>query len=275
VIEMWQSSLAVLSLLPTALQLVRRGAARDHWFWLSLALGLGGPLAWAVAHTAGSWQMGFSQSLWASAAATMLMFGVVAVTVREAWRLAGLLGVYLIIVTLLALLWQTHGPAAPATASVRAAWMKTHILVALTTYALVTLAAVAAFAAVLQSAALKGRRRTDFAGQLPSLADCDLLQLRFLQWGEAVLAAGLVTGMALEYVQSGRLIDINHKTLFTVAAFLVIGLLLVAHHRTGVRGRRAARLVLLSYLLLTLGFPGVKFVTDVLLSVGLVTERLG
>ena len=31
-------------------------------------------------------------------------------------------------------------------------------------------------------------------------------------------------------------------------------------------GRRAARYVLVAYLLLTLGYPGVKFVTDVLLA---------
>jgi ABC-type uncharacterized transport system permease subunit len=42
--------------------------------------------------------------------------------------------------------------------------------------------------------------------------------------------------------------------------------LLVAHYRSGMRGRRAARVVLLAYLLLTLGYPGVKFVTDVLMA---------
>ena len=36
--------------------------------------------------------------------------------------------------------------------------------------------------------------------------------------------------------------------------------------RRGVRGRRAARVVLLAYLLMTLGYPGVKFVTDVLMA---------
>jgi ABC-type uncharacterized transport system permease subunit len=265
---MWQSSLAVLSLLPTALQLVRRGAARDRWFWLSLAVGLAGLTGWAAVHAGGQWQMGFSQSLWATAAVTMLLFGASALVLAEAWRLAGLVGAYMIGVTLLALLWQAHGPADPPPAIIGSLWVKVHIATALATYGLVTLAAVAAFAAFLQAAALKRRRRTDFAGQLPSLAGCDHLQLRFLQWGEAVLAAGFLSGMALEYVQSGRLIEINHKTVFTFAAFVVIGLLLVAHHRTGVRGRRAARLVLLSYLLLTLGFPGVKFVSDVLLSRG-------
>jgi ABC-type uncharacterized transport system permease subunit len=45
----------------------------------------------------------------------------------------------------------------------------------------------------------------------------------------------------------------------------VIAALLAAHYRTGIRGRRAARYMLLGYLLLTLAYPGVKFVTDVLI----------
>jgi ABC-type uncharacterized transport system permease subunit len=43
-------------------------------------------------------------------------------------------------------------------------------------------------------------------------------------------------------------------------------MLLILHHYSGLRGRRAARLVLLAYLLLTLAYPGVKFVTDILLT---------
>jgi ABC-type uncharacterized transport system permease subunit len=41
---------------------------------------------------------------------------------------------------------------------------------------------------------------------------------------------------------------------------------LAAHFWIGIRGRRAARIVLLAYLLITLAYPGVKFVTDVVLS---------
>lgn len=264
-LEMWQSSFAVLSLLPTALQIVRRRSARDRWFWLSLAIGLAGPLLWALIHFAGTWQLGFSETLWATAAVTMMTFGVVAATLAHAWRLAGLLGIYMIVVVLLALLWQTHGTSASGDATVHAGWMKAHVVFALVTYALVTLAAVAAFAAVLQGTALKRRWRSGVTGALPSLADCDFLQLRLLQWGEAVLAAGLLTGIAVEYVEAGRLFEVSHKTVFTLAAFVVIGGLLVAYHRHGVRGRAAARFVLLGYLLLTLGYPGVKFVTDVVI----------
>ena len=66
--------------------------------------------------------------------------------------------------------------------------------------------------------------------------------------------------------EDGRFIDFDHKSLLSILAFVVIGALLYAHRRTGVRGRRAASYVLLAYLLLTLAYPGVKFVTDVLVA---------
>jgi hypothetical protein len=82
----------------------------------------------------------------------------------------------------------------------------------------------------------------------------------------AVLALGLVTGMALQYGETGSLLVLDHKTVLTITAFVVIGALLFAHFKTGLRGRKAARIVLLAYLLLTLGYPGVKFVTDVIMA---------
>jgi ABC-type uncharacterized transport system permease subunit len=72
--------------------------------------------------------------------------------------------------------------------------------------------------------------------------------------------------MALQYRETGALLALNHKTVLTIAAFLVLAGLLAAYGLGGVRGKRAARVVLLGYLLLTLGYPGVKFVTDVLMA---------
>jgi len=82
---------------------------------------------------------------------------------------------------------------------------------------------------------------------------------------ELVLGAGIVTGMTLQYFTTGRLLAFDHKTVLTLLAFAVIGVLLVLQLRSGLRGRRAARLVLAAYLLLTLAYPGVKLVTDVLI----------
>ena len=83
---------------------------------------------------------------------------------------------------------------------------------------------------------------------------------------EIILGLGIATGISELYVTSGDLFTFNHKTLLSVLAFLVIGLLLLLQYRSGLRGRRAARIVLVAYLLLTLAYPGVKFVTDILLT---------
>ena len=83
---------------------------------------------------------------------------------------------------------------------------------------------------------------------------------------EVVLGLGLLTGIATQFFETGGMLEFNHKTILSLVAFAVIGILLIAHHRTGIRGRRASRMVLLAYLLVTLGYPGVKFVTDILLT---------
>ena len=97
------------------------------------------------------------------------------------------------------------------------------------------------------------------------MADCEHLVVRLLVIAEGILAAGLATGMASLYLEKGALLAFDHKTVLTIASFLVLAGLLIGHFRAGVRGRQAARYVLVGYLLLTLGYPGVKFVTEVLL----------
>jgi len=71
--------------------------------------------------------------------------------------------------------------------------------------------------------------------------------------------------MALQVGSSGSLLTLDHKTLLTMIAFLLVGLLLIARMLMGIRGRSAARYVLLSYLLITLGYPGVKWVSNILI----------
>ena len=144
-------------------------------------------------------------------------------------------------------------------------WVIVHILVSVVTYGLVTIAAVSALAAFLQDRALKAKRPTKLTHTLPSVADCESIAAKLLGWGEAILGLGLVTGMAAQYRETGDLLVLDHKTILSVLAFVVIGALLILQHKTGLRGRKAARLGLLAYLLLTLGYLGVKVVTGVFL----------
>ena len=256
---------AVAAMVPTALLSWRRDSGRDALYWLLLAVAVAGPLAWVASQMSGAWLTGLSTTLWVTVAASMALFTAIAVINPEAWRLTPLLAPYMICIGLLAIVWQ-HAPGKPIAEAAPSGWIEVHILVSVTTYALVTIAAVAALAAFLQDRALKAKRPTVLSRHLPSVADSESLLVRLLVLGEIVLALGLATGMATQYGETGSLLAFNHKTVLTLTAFAVIGALLAVHYRSGVRGRMAARVVLFAYLLLTLGYPGVKFVTEVLIS---------
>jgi ABC-type uncharacterized transport system permease subunit len=252
------------ALLPLVAVGLRREGDRDTVFWAVLSVAVVGPWLWVLVQMSGTWRTGLSTTLWVTVAASMTVFATVAAIHRQAWRLTPLMAPYMVGVGILAAIWR-HGPGKALDTAVIDGWIGVHIAVSVSTYGLVTVAAVAALAAFLQGRALKSKRPTRLTRRLPSVADCESLVVRLLLAGEVVLALGLATGMASQYRETGALLIFDHKTVLTITAFAVIGGLLAAHFRTGVRGRMAARFVLLAYLLLTLGYPGVKFVTDVLM----------
>lgn len=258
------SLMALATMLPVPLIRFRPGEGRDGLFWGLLLLAVAGPAVCAAAQFHGSWRTGFAVALWVSIAATMAIFLVVAAVTRQGWRLAVLLIPYLLVLGGLATIWQSE-PERPLAAGVPAGWRDAHIVFAVVTYALLTIAAIAGSAVLFQEQALKTKRPTPLSRRLPALADAERLEVSLLATAEAVLAAGLASGMAAQHFLDGRLLSFDHKTVFSLASFAVIGALLFAHGRTGIRGRRAARFVLLAYLLLTLGFLGVKFVTNVIM----------
>jgi ABC-type uncharacterized transport system permease subunit len=262
---MWLSFIALAAIFPAVVQAFRVAAARDAVFWGALTLGIAGPVAWVSVHSAPAWQTGLSATLWVTIAASMTLYGVIAVAFSHAWRLSPLVAGYMLLLGLAAIVLQNAGGDSLQAGPSDRAWVNVHIATAVVTYGLVTIAAVAAFAAFLQEWTLKRKRPTALTLHLPSIADCETLQVTLLQYGEMVLALGLATGMALQYRESGHFLPLNHKTVLTLAAFVVIGALLISQRWAGMRGRQAARLALLGYLLLTLGYPGVKFVTEVLI----------
>ncbi|MBF0093716.1 MAG: cytochrome c biogenesis protein CcsA [Alphaproteobacteria bacterium] len=255
---------ALAAFLPATLVSLRRDRGRDAFFRAALAFAVAGPLAWTAVQLADSWHTGLSSALWVSISASLLLFAVLATWGRHAWRLTPLLLPYLFLLGLIATIWQRAEGKVMAKGG-PVAWVEFHIVVSVATYGLLTLAAMAALAAFLQERALKSKRPNRLTRVLPPVTVGEELSGVLLIASEVVLGLGLLSGMALQYTESGILIHPDHKTVFSVLAFLVIGALLAAHRMIGVRGKAAARLVLLAYLLLTLAYPGVKFVTDVLL----------
>lgn len=257
---------ALASLLPaTLLPFVRHAARADALFWLLLAAALAGTSALSIVSLGAQWQTGLPAALWLAVAAALGLFGLLVIANREAARLAPLLLPYLLILGALATGFGLLVGREPLVARPDG-WLIAHIAVSVVTYAFCTLAAVASSAVFVQERALKRRRPNAFTRMLPSVADAERLEVRLLAAGEVVLGLGIATGISELYVTSGALFDFNHKTLLSILAFLVIGVLLLLHYRSGLRGRRAARVVLVAYLLLTLAYLGVKFVTDILLA---------
>ena len=254
---------ALASLVPAALVPLRRAPSRDSLFWAVLALAVAGPVAWAAAQFGGSWRTDLGAALWAVVAVSVVLFGGIAVGTRQGWRLAPLLLPYLLVLGVFASL--AGGTVGRPLMPEGGIWVEAHIFVGMVTFGFATMAAVAALAAFLQERALKRKRPTALTRLLPSVVDSERLTFRLLLAAEAVLGVGLITGSATLYAEKGRLLSLDHKTLLSLLAFAAIGALLLAQHRWGVRGKMAARAVLLAYLLLTLAYLGVKFVSQVLL----------
>lgn len=255
---------ALAALVPATVATFRGSGRRDGLFWLLLAVALAGPVLRAFIALVPAWHTSFSGALWITIAVSIVLFMALSAGTRDTWRLTPLLLPYLILLGVLATIWQ-QAPGRPLIPA-PAVWLDLHILVSVVTYGLLTIAAVAGFAVLIQEHALKTKQRTSLNHLLPAVAACEQLQTRLLAASEVVLGFGLVTGMATQYFVSGRPLAVDHKTLLSLLAFFVIGVLLIVQARSGVGGRRAARFVLLAYLLLTLAYPGVKFVTDVLLA---------
>ena len=91
------------------------------------------------------------------------------------------------------------------------AWIEAHIVFSVLTYGILTVAAVAGVAVFLQERAMKGRRPTPLTALLPSVAAAEIMQVRLLLVTEVVLGLGLATGMALQYLETGTLVEFSHK----------------------------------------------------------------
>jgi ABC-type uncharacterized transport system permease subunit len=256
--------IVIASVLPALLYGLRQRPAVDSTFWMVAGMACIGPAYAVFARSHGEWQIDFATSIWVTMAATALIFILFSTVVRDAWRLIALFAAYMLVLAAIGFVWQ-HTPPVGMEADGGSQWLVLHIGFAVVTYALVTLSAIAGLAAFIQERALKNKTKPALEGRLPAITDCDRLVTVFLTVGEIVLGLGMLSGIALNVADGPSLLVMDHKTVFTVGAFVMIGGLLITQARYGMRGRRAARIVLLAYLLLTLAYPGVKFVSDVLI----------
>ncbi len=251
-------------MLPVSVYAFRPQSERNFLFWCLLAVAISGSGALTFVTFSEGWRTGFAPALWATVTATLVIYIPIAAYCREGHKLASGLLPYLFVLGVLAVIWQNQ-PEKPFLASAPTVWVLLHIGFSLTTYALLTLAAIAGFAAFVQERSLKTKRHTLINMAFPTLAASEALETQLLQYSAGILVVGLLTGVTVHFLQTGSLFELSHKALLSVITLVIVLILLVAQRVSGLRGQKAARLALLAYLMLTLAYPGVKFVTDILL----------
>ena len=225
-------------------------------------LNLAATLNWALIF---EWGSGLSTALVGNILATQVAFGGLLLVFRDTIRLTIILGPYLLMALLL-VIWSSTSVAGVSLLNGVSVWLMLHIAVSMLGYGLVTVGAIAGFATILRDRAIKQRIRNRFLEQLPSVSSTSRIELLGLSSAEVLLGLGILFGVGAEYSTTGQFFEFTHKSLFSLFAFVLIGALLYIHLRSGLRGRFTARLGLTAYLLVSLGYPGVKFVTDILIS---------
>lgn len=255
---------AVFALLPLSILASRGRLERDTLGWLLLAAAVVGGSLPALAELQSGWRPGLAASLHVTAAATLILFAATAVLTAPAMRLAALAGPYGILLVVLGWIASAFEAEAP-NAAVPGAWFAGHVLLAIAAYASLTLSALAACGVLLEERAFKARTDSWSTRVLPPLSETEALQNGLLKLAAILLLLALATGAANEFLMVGQAVVLTHKILLSFMGFAVVLALLVLHHRTGLRGRKAARWLLTGYLLLTLAYPGVKFVREILI----------
>ncbi len=250
-------------------------AALAAWFWPAATSRKAFPLASAallaaigaliIELRARGWDGNLAFTLKVTVFAALLAYVAIGGFSQRIRQLGVLILPYVVFFGVLATIVASLAAARPVVPIASAAWYDAHIAFALATYGLLTLAAMAGLACLIQEAALKRKATGGLSIRLPSVAESEQAEIRLLVGAEAVLGIGIATGMALAWLEKKGALPLEHKSVLAVAAFLLIGVLLLAHSRSGYRGRRAARWVLVAWLLVALAYPGVKFVREALL----------
>jgi len=141
--------------------------------------------------------------------------------------------------------------------------LRIHAIVSLMAYSLFTMAAVQAGLLAIQDRHLHNRHPGGFVRALPPLQTMEALLFEMISIGFVLLSIGLLSGfMFLENMFAQHLV---HKTILSIASWLVFSTLLWGRFQFGWRGRIAIRWTLSGFVVLMLAYFGSKAVVELVL----------
>ena len=135
-----------------------------------------------------------------------------------------------------------------------------HILLSMAAAALLFAAAVTAILLVILDRRLRTRRIADLSSALPPLDALEKIMFRLVAAGFGLLTLALITGFV--FVTNLFTQNLVQKTVLSLIAWLIFGVLLIGRLRFGWRGRSAVRWTLSGFGILAVAYFGVKFVLE-------------
>jgi ABC-type uncharacterized transport system permease subunit len=148
-------------------------------------------------------------------------------------------------------------------AEATAGWELTaHILLSMAAAALLFAAAVTAILLVILDRRLRTHRIADLSSALPPLDALEKIMFRLVAAGFGLLTLALITGFV--FVTNLFTQNLVQKTVLSLIAWLIFGVLLIGRLRFGWRGRSAVRWTLSGFGILAVAYFGVKFVLEYL-----------
>jgi ABC-type uncharacterized transport system permease subunit len=144
-----------------------------------------------------------------------------------------------------------------------AGWELTaHILLSMAAAALLFRAAVTALLLIFLERRLRTRRLANLPSALPPLDALEKVMFRLIGAGFGFLTLALFTGFV--FVTNLFTQNLVQKTVLSLIAWLVFGVLLIGRMRFGWRGRSAVQWTLSGFAILAVAYFGVKFVLEYL-----------
>jgi ABC-type uncharacterized transport system permease subunit len=140
-----------------------------------------------------------------------------------------------------------------------------HIAIALLAYSLFTFAALHALLMAIAERSLHHKPTIIKLPSFPPLMVMENLLFRVISLGFILLTITELSGILFSEQIFSKPMQINHKTIFSIASWFIYGGLLFGRYQYGWRGLKAIRWTLAGFALLLLAYVGSKFIIEVLL----------
>ncbi|OIQ83358.1 inner membrane protein YpjD [mine drainage metagenome] len=140
-----------------------------------------------------------------------------------------------------------------------------HLVIALLAYSLFTFAALHAGLMTMAERSLHNKKPMMRLPEFPPIMPMERLLFQMIGVGFVLLTLTVVSGIFFSEEIFHQALRFNHKTVFSIASWLIFAALLLGRRIWGWRGRVAVRWTLTGFVLLILAYVGTKFVLEVIL----------